>query len=80
MVEIADKDVRTLDFAALAKLASAATAGVRAQAIQSGTLLPVWKDGEVVMADPVTGATRPAVDDERVRRALEQQAVLTVDA
>ncbi len=83
MSEIANKDVRTLDFAALAKLAEAATDGVREEAMQSGTMLPVWKHGEVVMVDPLTGATRPTdgdTDIERLGGALEQQATLTVDA
>ncbi len=81
MTEIADKDVRKLDFAALAKLAEAATDAVRANAMLSGSMLPIWKDGEVAMVDPLTGATRPSDDDmDRMRRALEQQATLTVDA
>jgi hypothetical protein len=81
MTEIENKDVRTLDFAALAKLAEAATLGVRAEAMQSSVLLSVWKDGGVAMVDPLTGATRPADDGlERLGSALEQQATLTVDA
>ena len=81
MTEIANKDVRTLDFAALAKLAEAATVGVRADAMQSGAMLPVWKDGQVTMVDPLTGAPRPTEDDmELLTRALEQHATLTVDA
>ena len=83
MTEIANKDVRTLDFAALAKLAEAATDGVRGDAMQSGAMLPIWKDGDLVMVDPLTGATRPrddGADTERLGCALEQQATLTVDA
>lgn len=81
MTEIANKDVRTLDFAALAKLAEAATAGVRADAMQSGAMLPIWDNGQVTMVDPLTGASRPTDDDiERLCQAMQQQATLTVDA
>ncbi len=80
MTEITKKDVRTLDFEALAKLAEAATSGVRADAMHTGAMLPIWQDGAIAMVDPLTGITRPADDElERLRRMLEQQSTLTVD-
>lgn len=47
-------------FKALEQLAKAATDEVRADAERAGTLLPAWRNGEVVFVDPVTGALTAA--------------------
>ncbi len=42
-------------FETLQRLAKTATDEVRADAAKDGSLLPVWRDGRVVLMDPASG-------------------------
>jgi hypothetical protein len=46
--------MKKLDIEALRSVAARATDDVRADAIRTGTLLPIWRDGRVVHVDPNT--------------------------
>ncbi len=63
------KTAHELDFDALAKLAKAATEGVRADAARVSVALPVWRDGAVAYQDAGTGAvsSAPAVSEQPPR-------------
>jgi len=53
---------KKISFDELNRLAAAATDDVRAQAVKSETLLPVWKDDRVMYEHPTNGSTTTAED------------------
>lgn len=63
-------------FESLQKLAEAATIEVRAEASRDGSLLPVWRDGRVMLLDPVSGSVIGPAAHEDLTRLKSQLRVL----
>lgn len=70
-----DKRPAPLNPEELGRIAKSATDTVRSDARRTGSPLPVWVDGRVMLENPVTGELSPVDDRDRVlRQKLETAA------
>jgi hypothetical protein len=73
---------KRLDASKLAKLAKVASDAVRQEAVISGHLLPIWRNGEVMYESASTGAIVPskpsAQDGKKIRASLKKAGPIKI--